>query len=110
MTPDDIIELLQLVTTYDNRNTDPYMEASWLDAALVARWNVDDAFGAVRQHFAHSTDWIMPGHVTAIIRQKRSGPAPFAEVRALPMAPPARAELRAQLREGWRELRTAAEG
>ncbi|NKR32223.1 hypothetical protein GS504_15940 [Rhodococcus hoagii] len=110
MTPDQIIELLQVVASYDNRNPDRYMIASWLDASQMARWQSDDAFSAVRQHFANSTDWIMPGHVTAIIRQKRSGPAPFAEVVALPAAPPARAELRAQLRDGWRELRTAAEG
>lgn len=110
MNLDEIIELLQIVTSYDNRNVDPYMEASWLDAAHMARWTAHDANSAVRQHFANSTEWIMPGHITAIIRQKRSGPAPFEEVMALPKAPPASEGVRARLRNGWRELRGAGEG
>lgn len=102
MTEDDILELLQVVISYDNRNSDPYTEASWFDAATIERWTYDDAVQAVRQHFSRSTAWIMPAHVTMAIRAKRSGPAPVRELLALPKAPPASEETRRRLVRGWR--------
>lgn len=112
MTRDDIIELMQLITSFDNRNSDAYMETSWLDAARVQRWTYEGACAAVRAHFSSSTEWIMPGHVTQWLRAQRSGPPPVSELRSLPVGPPASVASRraaiALFREsvGTREIET----
>ncbi|KZL33167.1 MULTISPECIES: hypothetical protein [Rhodococcus] len=65
---DDITTLLQMCQSYDNRYIDGIMENSWHHAADIARWDMDQAEEAIRIHFATSTERIMPGHVTAIIK------------------------------------------
>jgi len=79
---DDIYSLLQLCQSYDARNIDGIMRSSWHDAAAIARWDRDGAVEAIKIHFATSTERIMPGHVTAILKSQKSGPAPVAELRA----------------------------
>lgn len=65
---DEINKILQLCQSYDMRNIDGIMKNSWLHAAQIARWDRDQAAEAVRIHFSTSTERIMPGHVTAIIK------------------------------------------
>ncbi|MBX9150037.1 hypothetical protein [Rhodococcus qingshengii] len=65
---DEINKILQLCQSYDMRNIDGIMQNSWFRAAQIAHWDRDQAAEAVRIHFATSTERIMPGHVTAIIK------------------------------------------
>lgn len=96
MTADEILLLLQVAQSYDSRNIDRLMQSAWLDASHRARWDRDAALAAVRSHYAESTERIMPGHVTTLIRAVR--PVSFAPQfqRAPPPAPPASAETRDQ--------------
>lgn len=79
---DEIYELLQLAQSNDMRNIDGIMENTWHHAATIARWDVDQAFEAVRIHFATSTERIMPGHVTAIIKSFKPTQPSMDELRA----------------------------
>ena len=97
--PDEVLALLQVAQSYDNRNIDRIMQSSWLDAAHRARWDHVAAVTAVRAHYAESTDWIMPGHVTARIKAASKAPGYAPEYQpALSAAPPATAEQRAAAR------------
>lgn len=64
MSREQIIQLLQIVTSYDSRKPSHAMVGSWLDAAQRGLWSYEDAVEAVREHFAHSTEYLMPGHIT----------------------------------------------
>ncbi|QIS18574.1 hypothetical protein [Nocardia terpenica] len=92
---DVVIALLQLAQSYDCRNIDGLMADSWLDAAHRAQWKPEAAAEAIREHYAESTDRIMPGHITARINADRKAPRYRPE---LPTAPPATAEQRAAAR------------
>ncbi|MBF6460199.1 hypothetical protein IU433_14250 [Nocardia puris] len=97
MTPDEILILLQVAQSYDARNIDRLMQSAWLDAANRARWDRDAALNAIRAHYAESTERIMPGHVTALVRSARPAPGYAPAYRpALPAAPPASPETRAR--------------
>jgi hypothetical protein len=98
MTHDQIVQLLQVITTYDSRKLDGPTVAAWKEAAARARWDFPLALEAVHQHYATSTAWLMPGHVTEAIKAARRQPAPVSEVLAeLTSAPPASPERRAEL-------------
>ncbi len=100
MTPDEVLVLLQVAQSYDNRNIDRIMQSSWIDAAHRARWDHVEAVTAVRTHYAESTDWILPGHVTARIKAAAKAPGYAPTYRpALSAAPPATEEQRAAARE-----------
>jgi hypothetical protein len=102
VTRDEIVELLQVVTAYDNRNLDTLIVATWSEAARRANWSREGALEAIHAHYAGSTAWIMPGHVTELLRAKSRQPASAAEVLQLdkPVASPERrAELMAQIRQ-----------
>lgn len=102
MNRDEIVELLQVVTAYDNRNLDHLIVATWCEAARRANWRRESALEAIHAHYAGSTAWIMPGHVTEQIKAKSRQPAPVAELLELdkPVASPERrAELMAQIRK-----------
>ncbi len=99
MSPDDVLVLLQVAQSYDNRNIDRLMQSAWLDAAHRARWDREDALLAVRAHYAESVERIMPGHVTARIRAARKAPGYAPEYRpAIAAGPPATAEQRTAAR------------
>lgn len=76
MTKDEMIALLQWADCLGgNRATDPMQVAAWMDAAEEARWTAAEAMDAVRKHRAESTEYLLPGHVTQIIRARRRVPA-----------------------------------
>lgn len=83
MNHDEVIELLQVIQSYDNRSTSPLTIATWHEAAQRGRWTRAAALEAVHEHYATSTDWLMPGHVTTMVRAAMRQPAPAAEVLAL---------------------------
>ena len=93
MTADEIIDLLSVVTAYDNRNATQATVMAWSKSAGIARWTAEAAHWAVHQHFAESTDWLMPAHVTQRIRAARRTEAEV--FRALPGPAWASEEVRA---------------
>lgn len=78
MTEDEIRGLLAAAMAYDNRRPGDANVEAWLEAATRARWTFPAALDAVHAHYATSTQFLMPGHVTERIRQDRRGPAPAA--------------------------------
>lgn len=104
MTHDEIVELLQVISAYDSRKIDGPTVAAWKESASRGRWKAVDAFDAVHSHFAKSTAWLMPGHVSELIRAGKRHPAPVAEVLALDRGAPASEETRARLMAEIRKL------
>lgn len=87
MTLDDsqIKIVLAAAMSYDNRKLPGVANrAAWVEAARRANWTLDAAVEAVHQHYAVNTEFLMPGHITQLIRAERRQPAPFA---APPPAP-----------------------
>lgn len=83
MNRDDIIELLQVIQSYDNRDIGQTAIAAWYQTAQRGRWTKAAALEAVHTHFTNSTTWLMPGHVTTMVRAAMRQPAPAAEVLAI---------------------------
>lgn len=104
MTHDEIVHMLQIMSAYDSRKIDGPSIAAWKEAAARARWDSRDALESIHEHYAKSTAWIMPGHVTELIRASKRHPAPVGEVLSLPTAPPASPETRAALMAEIRAL------
>lgn len=98
-TRDDIVSLLEAVQAYDSRHVDDEMTDAWLLAATISKWTPQSAAIAVARHYAASTDRIMPGHVTALIRAHRSGTV---SVRAID-------EVRRDPKSGWVSEPSASE-
>ncbi|BAD54864.1 hypothetical protein [Nocardia farcinica] len=71
LTNDEIVTLLQIATGYDGREIDEVLITLWSEAARRRRWTFTEAVNAVHEHFAEETTWIMPGHVTQLIRRER---------------------------------------
>ncbi len=93
---DGVIQLLQLISAYDNRRIDELLVRTWAEAARRARWSFDGAADAIHEHYATSTSWLMPGHITAALRAQK-GPAPVAELRAIDPPAPASPQTRARI-------------
>jgi hypothetical protein len=104
MSEDQVVELVQIIATYDSRKIDGVTLGAWREASLRAQWDFRAACNAVHEHYAHVTQWLMPGHVTELIRATRRQPAPVAEVLGLPAGPPASAERRAELMAAIRKI------
>lgn len=78
MTPAEVIDLLTVITMYDRRTVGETDVHAWHDAAQRARWTLPEATEAAKKHFATSRDtWLMPGHITELIRTERRQPAPY---------------------------------
>lgn len=71
LTRTQTIDLLTVITAYDRRTIGEGDVAAWSEAALRAHWTYDEALNAVHHHFANSTKWLMPGHITEHIRTHR---------------------------------------
>src|ERR1044072_1382416 len=75
MNRDDVVDLLSAITAYDNRNATQATVAAWSMAADIGRGTLEEALGAVHAHYAESTEFLMPGHVTERIRSDRQDAA-----------------------------------
>lgn len=85
MTEDEVLELLQIACEYDHRTIGRTDMMAWLDAATRGRWTAEAAQEAVREHYARSTSFVMPGHVTELLRAERRQPPDYAQQqKALP--------------------------
>ena len=71
MTIEEVAHLLATIVAYDNRNVGKAALAAWSEAARRGDWTSDEALNAVHAHFAESTEWLMPAHVTKAIRARR---------------------------------------
>jgi hypothetical protein len=87
MTTDDVVDLLSAITAYDNRNASPANVLAWAKAAELGRWTLPEALDAVHAHFAESTAFLMPAHITTRIKATRQDRALRREQAALEAAP-----------------------
>jgi hypothetical protein len=87
MTLAEIAKLLGLIAGFDRRTTGPADDLAWLAVAEAAGWTYPLAERAVVEHFAHSTEWLKPAHITQRIDEAKRA------VRAAFQIPPHSAEL-----------------
>ena len=104
MNRNEIIDLLSVAAAYDRRTIGEADILAWSESARRAGWVTAKAVDAIHEHYAQTSKWIMPGHVTERIRLASRQPAPADEVLALNAAPPASAERRAELMAQIRKL------
>lgn len=83
MTHNEIIDLLTAVSAFDNRRPNPAAVAAWGKAAELGRWTLAEALDAVTLHFADSTEYLMPAHITKLIRSSRQDRAMREEALAI---------------------------
>lgn len=96
MTEHEIRLLLAAAMAYDNRNPGQAAVLAWQEAATRADWTFAEAVDAVHAHYAESTAFLMPGHITQRLRARpASMPPTVTELRTeLPPAAPATVEAR----------------
>ena len=71
MTEEEVRKLLAICVAYDNRRPSEANIAAWAEASRRAHWDFDAACDAIHQHYATSTDFLMPGHVTKTLEAQR---------------------------------------
>lgn len=77
MKDDEIRKLYALAISYDNRRLSEANITAWWEQAERNRWTLDEAREAIHQHHAQSAEFLMPAHVTAIIKARRQQPARY---------------------------------
>lgn len=101
MNENEIRQLLATAMAYDNRKPGHAAVLAWGEAAARARWTFVEALEAVHAHYAESTDFLMPAHITRHIRNGRRADG---ERLALPPADPASDEVRTSAMAAAREV------
>lgn len=98
LTEAEVKRLMALAAAYDQRRPPDDPQAaravvlSWQDASERGRWTFQEAAEAIKAHYTCSSQYLMPGHITALIRANRSQPLRIAEQRVLETSPPASPE------------------
>ncbi|QJY46678.1 hypothetical protein [Pseudonocardia broussonetiae] len=93
LTDDEIKIVLAVAMSYDNRKLPGEANRmAWVEASRRANWTVDAAVEAVHEHYSARTDFVMPGHITQLIRAERRQPAPY-------QPPPPRPAVEAAVRD-----------
>lgn len=103
MNREQVIDLLTIASAYDNRKPDETAVYAWHEAATRERWTWEEAREAVHDHYARSSEWLMPGHVTQRIKSRRQLQPPVSELQ-LEAAPPASEATRRRVMELVRRL------
>lgn len=88
----EIKTLYAKLMAYDHRKWSESNVAAWHQQAVLNRWTLTEAIDAVDEHHSQSDKYLMPAHITAIIKARRQHPAPVAEHRQLNPPPPAHPE------------------
>jgi hypothetical protein len=70
MTPAEAAILLGGISAFDNRKPDETAAKMWAHA--LADLRLPDCAEAVTQHFATSTEYLMPAHIRAIVKRIRA--------------------------------------
>jgi hypothetical protein len=95
MNEQEVRAVLATAMAYDNRKPGEANVAAWMEAADRGRWTFGAALDAVHEHYATSTQFLMPGHITAAVRARMRIPAPASEaVAQIEAAAPAEEEAR----------------
>ena len=68
MTREQVAHVLAVAAAYDRRQVGETDVRAWLEASVRGRWRYETAVEEVHEHFAASTAWLMPGHITAFHR------------------------------------------
>lgn len=107
LTETHVRALLAAAMAYDNRRPGQANIEAWLEAGTGARWTFEEALQAVHEHYRDSTEFLMPGHITRIVRARRQTPAQPPRLRleaAKPADPERTGRIMAALaaRLGWR--------
>lgn len=87
MTENEIKQLYAAAMAYDNRKLSNAGITAWWEQADRNHWGFHAALEAIHVHHAESTEYLMPGHITAIIKRDRQQPG--MEVLRLASAPKA---------------------
>ena len=69
MNTDQLTMLLARIQVLDNRQVDELTIQAW--QPLMDAVDYGDAVEAVNRHFAESTEYLKPAHITRLIRDKR---------------------------------------
>jgi hypothetical protein len=101
-----MIDLLSMVAAFDKRKVGQTEVEAWFMA--VGKLNLDDARQAVAEHFATSTDYLMPVHVAQGVKRIRADRLD----RAPAMPPPVEIVDNSRDVLGWlhRQIRDIADG
>ena len=83
MTPDETVDLLTLVQSYDRRTVGEADVAAWHLA--IGDQPYADAQNAVIAHYRESREWIMPADIRQRVREIRQGRL---DITPVPPAPP----------------------
>jgi hypothetical protein len=87
LTRDETVDLLTAIAAYDNRKPNAAALMAWGKAAELGRWTFPEALDAVHEHFAASTEYLMPAHITALVKAARQDRAMRDEALALEAGP-----------------------
>jgi hypothetical protein len=97
----DAARLLALASAYDGRKPDDARIHAWADALNDLDPNL--CADAIRRHYRHSIDFVMPAHIRQLVRQLRDERADRGAWKALQPAPencvPMPPEIKAQIIE-----------
>lgn len=72
MNKSEVAKLLTLVSTFDSRTVGIDTVEAW--HTILADVDLQDAVTAVRNHFATSTDYMMPAHIVTASRRLAKRP------------------------------------
>jgi hypothetical protein len=101
VTEHEIRQLLAVAMAYDNRKPGAATIAAWTEAAHRGHWTFPAALNAIHAHYAESTDFLMPGHITARIRNQRPLAPLAADVLQITGPRPASDETRSRAMEAF---------
>ena len=71
MTTPDVVRLLAVISTFDNRRVEESTIAAWASVFEGVPVTFDHARRAVIRHFRDSTDYLQPAHVIRLARIAR---------------------------------------
>lgn len=74
MSWDEVIDLLKIATVYDHRQRSEEDVVAWSHVAQLSGWSCEEAVRAMHEYFSTRTDFLLPGHIGAIIRAHRQQP------------------------------------
>ena len=69
ITPPIAARLLAVVQAFDHRTVGETDAIAWADA--LSDLDPEDCAEAIRDHYRHRTDWIMPAHIRGYIVRKQ---------------------------------------
>lgn len=96
MTEDEVVDLLAIAQVFDKRTVGEAEVTAWADSAHRGRWTFNEASEAIKDYYARTTaekPWIMPSHITHMVRAEREHRAMRAQTRELVQPSPRMNEL-----------------